>query len=159
LSVLFVWKIIGDYYNTAEKEVVETIIKNTDFNLDNIESFLFNTHKNVIEKLNKIIKHPKNKFRKARIEYFFDCYLDSIPITYEINLHIIPNYKKLFDNYHKIKSQDPHSKLRDYPKKENNRNFYCDENENYEEKLNPRIIIIGNSINEFTQCFINGKYF
>jgi hypothetical protein len=83
-------------------------------------------------------------------------------ITYEVNLHIKPNYKNLFYNHHKLKSLNPNASYYDYPKIEDNDNFIygklSDEDENYEQKPNPRITIIGNSDNEFTQCFINRKY-
>jgi hypothetical protein len=155
LAVLFIWNM----KTTAEKEVVETIIKNTDFNLDNIENFLFASHETVIDNLNEIMRDPKNEFRKYRIQDLLERYIYSIPITYEVNLHIKPNYKNLFDTYHKLKSLNPNESYYHYPKIKNNDNFIYGEScdENYEQKPNPRITIIGNSINEFIQSFINGE--
>lgn len=86
LAVIFIWNLIEDYKYTAEKEVVDTIIKNTDFNLNNIEDFLFASHEDVIINLNEIIDDPKNEFRKYRIEYLLERYIYSIPLTYKAKL-------------------------------------------------------------------------
>jgi hypothetical protein len=159
--VLFIWNSIDYNKYKAEKEVVDIIIKNTDFNLKNIEDFLFEPHEDVISNLNEIIDNPKNEFRKSRMESLRNQYIYSIPITYEANLHIRPNYKNLFDAYHR----NPHFKY-PYPKIENNEYFIYgsnleDNEKKYKEKPHPKVTIIGNIVNfdnYFVQCFINGKY-
>jgi hypothetical protein len=102
----------------------EAIIKYIDFNLDNIENFLFASHETVIDNLNEIMRDPKYKFIEITcIEDLLERYIYSIPITYEVNLHIKPNYKNLFDNYHKLKSLNHNASYYDYPKIEDNDNF------------------------------------
>jgi hypothetical protein len=85
-------------------------------------------------------------------------YIYFILITYEANFHIKPNYKNLFDVYHR----NPHWTY-PYPKIENDEDFIYgrrleDNYEKYKQKPNPKVVIIGNFNNNFTQCFINGKY-
>jgi hypothetical protein len=82
----------------------------------------------------------------------FVIYIYSIPITYEVFFHVVPNYKNLFDNHHTNKL---------YTKIKDNIEFIYSagvfEDRKYEEKPNPRVKIIGNSINNFKYFFINGK--
>jgi hypothetical protein len=153
LLILNTWH----FRHTAEKELVDIIIKNTDFNLENIENCLFNSSEEVIQDLNEIINDPKNEFRKSRMEDMRTRYIYSIPVTYEVNLHIKPNYKNLFDAYHR----NPRWNY-PYPKIENNDHFIYgrleDNDKGYKEKPNPKISIVSNFNNDLVQCFINGKY-
>jgi hypothetical protein len=133
LVILYIWGEKETYKEIDEKAGREFV----DIIIENIEDCLFSSPLNVIEKLTEIVNDPKNEFRKDRIKELRQRYTCAMPITYEANFHIKPNYKNLFEFFEKNHYSFPKIKNNDYI---------------------PKISIIGNFNNDFVQCFINGKY-